>query len=66
MFAGSGRSTAAMSERGRFSAELKPGVYMVTATSPDYDTGDRTCEAEHPVRVGAGETTSVRVFCQVR
>jgi hypothetical protein len=66
MFAGSGRSTAAMSERGRFSAELKPGVYVVTATSPDYDTGDAICEGTHPVRVSAGKTASVQVFCQVK
>ena len=33
MFAGSGRSTAAVSEQGRFSAEQNPGIYVVTATS---------------------------------
>jgi hypothetical protein len=64
-FAGSGRTTAAMSEQGRFSAELNPGIYVVTATSPDYNSG-AACEALHPVRVSAGETASVEVFCQVR
>jgi hypothetical protein len=65
-FAGSGRTIAAMSEQGRFSAELDPGMYVVTATSPDYDSGDTSCKAIHPVRVIAGEMASVRVFCQVR
>jgi len=65
-FAGSGRTIAAMSEQGRFSAELDPGLYVVTATSPDYDSGDASCKAVHPVRVSAGEMASVKVFCQVR
>jgi hypothetical protein len=65
-FAGSGRSSAAMSMQGRFSAELSPGVYVVTATSPDYNSGRAACEAVHPVRVSAGEIASVKVYCQVR
>jgi hypothetical protein len=64
-FAGSGRSTAAMSEQGHFSAELHPGIYVVTATSPDYKSGRAACEAAHPVRVSAGKSASVDVFCQV-
>ena len=66
MFAGTERTSTAMSERGRFSAELKPGVYVVTATSPDYRSGGAVCEAPHPVRVRAGSLASVKVFCQVR
>lgn len=66
MFAGAERTSTAMSERGRFSAELEPGMYVVTATSPDYKSGDAACEAAHPVRVSAAETASVKVFCQVR
>lgn len=66
MFAGTERTTTAMSERGRFSAELKPGVYVVTATSPDYQSGGAVCEAVHPVRVSAGKAASVEVLCQVR
>lgn len=66
MFAGSGRKTAAMSEQGRFTADLRPGTYVVTGTSPDYDTGGAACEAAHPVRVNAGETVSVDVICPVR
>jgi hypothetical protein len=66
MFAGLGRTTAAMSEQGRFTAELKPGIYVVTATSPDYNSGGAACEAVHPVRVTAGKVASVEVFCQVR
>ena len=65
-FAGSGRTTAAMSEQGRFTAELRPGVYVVTATSPDYNSGGAACRAVHPVRVSAGKVASVEVFCQVR
>jgi hypothetical protein len=55
-----------MSEQGRFTAELRPGSYVITATSPDYDSGGAACEAAHPVRVSAGEVASVEVFCQVR
>ena len=66
MFAGTERATTAMSEAGRFSAELQPGVYVVTATSPDYQSGGAVCEAAHPARVSAGKTALVKVFCQVR
>ena len=55
-----------MSEQGRFSAELNPGTYLVTATSPDYDSGVAACKAIHPVRVSAGKKSSVKVFCRVR
>jgi hypothetical protein len=65
-FAGTGRSTAAMSEQGRFTAELRPGIYAVTATSPDYNSGGAACAAVHPVRVSAGKVASVEVFCQIR
>jgi hypothetical protein len=66
MFAGSGRTTAAMSEQGRFTAQLRPGIYVVTATTPDYNSGREPCQALHPVRVSAGKVASVEVFCQVR
>jgi hypothetical protein len=66
MFAGTERTSTGMSERGRFSAELKPGLYVVTATSPDYRSGGAICEAVHPVRVSAGKTAPVKVLCQVR
>lgn len=66
MFAGTERTTTAMSDHGHFSAELEPGVYVVTATSPDYKSGRAVCEAAHPVRVSAGRTASTHVICQVR
>jgi hypothetical protein len=65
-FAGSGRTTAAMSEQGRFTAELRPGIYVVTATTPGYNSDGAACAAAHPVRVSAGKVASVEVFCQVR
>ncbi len=66
MFAGSNRPTVtAMSEGGRFTADLKPGVYVMTATSPDYRS-DALCEAVRPVRASVGALASVDVFCQVR
>jgi hypothetical protein len=65
-FVGHGRTTAAMSEQGRFTAELRPGIYVVSATTPDYNFGGAACEAVHPVRVTAGKVASVEVFCQVR
>ncbi len=65
-FARSGHTTAAMSEHGRFHAELRPGTYVVTATSPDYDSGGASCQAVHPVRVSAGKVVSVEVVCPVR
>lgn len=66
MFEGAERTTATMSQRGRFFVELEAGVYVVTATSPDYKSSGAVCEAAHPVRVSAGKASSVRVFCQVR
>jgi hypothetical protein len=65
-FAGSGRTTAAMSEQGRFTAELMPGTYVVTATTPDYNSGGAACQALHPVHVSAGQVASVEVICPVR
>jgi hypothetical protein len=64
--AGPGQAEAVMFEQGRFSVQLKPGVYKVSATSPDYNSGDAACDATHPARVTAGQATSVHVICQVR
>ena len=66
MLEGAERTTATMSQQGHFSAEVEAGVYVVTATSPDYKSGGAVCEAAHPVRVSAGKVSSVEVFCQVR
>ncbi|ROR91024.1 hypothetical protein EDD33_1884 [Nocardioides aurantiacus] len=66
MFRSAGKTTTTASEAGRFRADLEPGVYLVTATSPEHQLDGAVCEAPRPVRVTAGHTAWTKVVCQLR
>ncbi|MBF4768520.1 carboxypeptidase regulatory-like domain-containing protein [Nocardioides agariphilus] len=60
--------TVGAGDDGRWEIYLPPGAYRVLATSPGYGSraGDfDACSAGRTVTVGAGETVTVDVFCQM-
>jgi hypothetical protein len=65
-FTGASPSKAPVDAHGNFSVRLRPGTYKITATSPDYSSGDRLCVAGPPVQVADGSDASVDVYCSLR
>lgn len=65
-FAGGTLVAAKVDSHGRFSAQLRPGTYRVTATSPNYLGGHGLCVTPGPLRVTAKGSTSVKVYCEER
>jgi hypothetical protein len=63
---GAGFTTLRTDSRGHFSADLAPGTYRFTATSPSYDEGRGECMAPGPVRLRSHATVHVRVLCQLK
>ena len=53
-------------ESGRFTAEVTPGTWTVTATSPSYNSGEGRCFAQEPVRVAEHGVSGVRVVCPMK
>lgn len=56
--------TLSVGTSGRFLVHPVVGSYTFTATSPQYESGSRTCRASGPVTVRGGVKTTVTVECQ--
>jgi hypothetical protein len=51
---------------GKFSFSIAPGRYRVVGLSPQYrgNGKEAACPAFHPLKVGAGLTTHLNVYCE--
>lgn len=61
--------TVGAGDDGRWEIHLPPGTYRVLATSPGYGSkagNFDACSASRAITVGAGETVTVDVICQLR
>jgi hypothetical protein len=48
---------------GAFRIPTPPGTYMLTGTSPLYNSGRAVCRADRPVVVTSGQVVTADVFC---
>ena len=51
---------------GRFTGQLSPGTYTVTATSSLINDGKSTCSRPLTTRVEAGRTVALTLICDIR
>jgi hypothetical protein len=58
--------TVAVPASGRFTADLKPGRYTFTGTSPEYSDGSGECYGASVLQVSAGGTYAETVTCPTR
>jgi hypothetical protein len=48
---------------GRWSADIAPGTYTVTARNPNFNNGHADCAARNPVTVVRVAVTTIQVLC---
>jgi hypothetical protein len=51
---------------GRFTGQLPPGTYAVSASSSLINDGKSTCSRSLTTRVQAGKTVSLTIICDIR
>ena len=65
--AGNGSVISVSSDNtGRFTGQLPPGTYAVTATSSQINEGKYPCSRPLTTRVQAGKTVSLTIICDIR
>jgi hypothetical protein len=62
-FAGPSSVTVKTDRTGRWSADIAPGTYTVTARSPKFNNGHADCAARNPVTVVRVAVTTIQVLC---
>lgn len=60
-----GTHTATVGADGRYAMQLSPGTYVVTGTSPNFNSGNSPCPSDGKVTVVRNQTRTVDVYCQV-
>ena len=58
--------TVSSNSTGRFTGQLPPGSYTVTATSSLINDGTSTCSRPLTTRVQAGKTVTLTLICDIR
>ena len=65
--AGDGSTISVSSDSaGRFTGQLPPGTYAVTASSSLINDGKSTCSRPLTTRVQAGRTVALTIICDIR